>query len=87
MGIVATLVVGLIVGLLAHYIMRTSTGLIVDLILGIIGGFVGGWLSQLLFGANLMSGINLTSILVALVGAIIVIAIYRLIRREPVRPG
>ncbi len=85
MGILATIIVGLIVGLLAHYIMRTRTGLLADLILGIIGGFVGGWLSSLLFGVNLMSGINLTSIVVALIGAIIVIAIYRLVRREPVR--
>jgi uncharacterized membrane protein YeaQ/YmgE (transglycosylase-associated protein family) len=84
MGILATIIVGLIVGLLAHYIMRTRTGLLVDVILGIIGGFVGGWLSSLLFGANWMTGVNITSILVALVGAIIVIAIYRLIRREPV---
>lgn len=85
MGILATIIVGLIVGLLAHWIMRTRTGLVVDLILGIIGGFVGGWLSSLIFGVNLMSGINLTSIIVALIGAIIVIAIYRVIRHEPVR--
>ncbi len=85
MGIIATIIVGLIVGLLAHYIMRTRTGLLADLILGIIGGFVGGWISSLLFGANLMTGVNITSIIVALIGAIIVIAIYRLIRREPVR--
>ncbi len=85
MGFIATIIVGLIVGLLAHWIMRTRTGLILDLILGVIGGFVGGWLSSLIFGANLMTGVNLTSILVALVGAIIVVVIYRLIRREPIR--
>ncbi len=85
MGIIATIIVGLIVGLLAHWIMRTRTGLLLNLILGIIGGFVGGWLSTLIFHANLMTGINLTSILVALVGAIIVVVIYRLIRREPIR--
>ncbi len=82
MGFLATVVVGLIAGFLAHLLMRTHTGLIVDLILGVIGGFVGGWLSSLLFGANLMSGINLTSIITALVGAIIVIALYRLITRR-----
>jgi uncharacterized membrane protein YeaQ/YmgE (transglycosylase-associated protein family) len=82
MGFLATIVVGLIAGFLAHLVMRTRTGLIVDLILGIIGGFVGGWLSSLLFGGNLMSGINLTSIIVALVGAIIVIAVYRLVTRR-----
>jgi uncharacterized membrane protein YeaQ/YmgE (transglycosylase-associated protein family) len=82
MGFLATVIVGLIAGFLAHLLMRTHTGLIVDLILGVIGGFVGGWLSSLLFGGNLMSGINFTSIIVALVGAIIVIAVYRLITRR-----
>ena len=82
MSLIAAIVVGLIAGFLAHLLMRTHTGLIVDLILGVIGGFVGGWLSSLLFGANLMSGINLTSIIVALVGAVIVIAVYRLITRR-----
>lgn len=81
MGFLATIVVGAIAGFLAHLIMRTQTGLILDLILGVIGGFLGGWLSSLIFGGNLMSGINLTSILVALVGAVIVVAIYRLITR------
>ncbi len=81
MGFVATIIVGLIAGFLAHLLMKTSTGLVMDLVMGVIGGFVGGWLSSLIFGANLMSGINLTSIIVALVGAIIVIAIYRLLTR------
>ncbi len=81
MGFFASLVVGAIAGFLAHLVMRTITGLIVDLILGVIGGFVGGWLSGLIFGVNLMSGINLTSIIVALVGAVIVVAVYRLVTR------
>ncbi len=81
MGIFATLVVGAIAGFLAHLLMKTRTGLIVDLVLGIIGGFVGGWLTGLLLHQNLMSGINLTSIIVALVGAVIVIALYRLVAR------
>lgn len=81
MGILATLVVGLIAGFLAHLLMSTKTGLIVDLVLGVIGGFVGGWLSSLILHQNLMSGINIISIIVALVGAVIVIGIYRLITR------
>ncbi len=84
MGILATIIVGLIAGFLAHLLMRTRTGIVIDLILGVIGGFVGGWISSLLFGINLMSGINITSIIVALIGAIVVIAIYRLFRRERV---
>ncbi len=82
MGFLATIIVGLIAGFLAHLLMRTHTGLIVDLILGVIGGFVGGWLSTLFLHENLMSGINLPSIITALVGAIIVIAIYRLVTRR-----
>jgi uncharacterized membrane protein YeaQ/YmgE (transglycosylase-associated protein family) len=81
MGFFATVVVGLIAGWLASLILRARTGLLMDLIMGVIGGFVGGWLSTLLLGTNLMSGINLTSILTALVGAVIVIAIYRLFTR------
>jgi uncharacterized membrane protein YeaQ/YmgE (transglycosylase-associated protein family) len=81
MGIFATIVVGLVAGWLASLVMKAKTSLWIDLVLGVIGGFVGGWLSSLLLGANLMSGINITSILVAFVGAVIVIGIYRLINR------
>ncbi len=84
MGLFSTIVVGLIAGFLAHVIMKTNANILVDLILGIIGGVVGGFLSTLLFKVDLMSGINIPSIIVALVGAIIVVLIYRLIRREPI---
>jgi uncharacterized membrane protein YeaQ/YmgE (transglycosylase-associated protein family) len=79
MNLLATIVVGLIAGYLASMLMKTNTGLVRDLILGVVGGIVGGWLSQLIFGIDLMSGFNLTSIIVALVGAVIVIFLYRLI--------
>jgi uncharacterized membrane protein YeaQ/YmgE (transglycosylase-associated protein family) len=82
MGILATIVVGLIAGVLASLIMKARGGLIIDLILGVVGGFVGGWLSGLVLGRNMMTGINLTSILVALVGAIIVLVVYRLLFRR-----
>jgi uncharacterized membrane protein YeaQ/YmgE (transglycosylase-associated protein family) len=82
MGFFATIIVGLLAGWLASLLMKTNTGLITNLILGVIGGFVGGWLSSLLLGVNLMSGINLTSTVVALVGAILVIAIYRFFKRD-----
>jgi uncharacterized membrane protein YeaQ/YmgE (transglycosylase-associated protein family) len=61
--------------------MKTKAPLWIDMLLGVVGGFVGGWLTGLLLGANLMSGINLTSIVVAFLGAVIVIAIYRFIKR------
>jgi uncharacterized membrane protein YeaQ/YmgE (transglycosylase-associated protein family) len=81
MGIFATIVVGLIAGWLASLVMKTKAPLWIDMLLGVVGGFVGGWLTGLLLGANLMSGINLTSIVVAFLGAVIVIAIYRFIKR------
>lgn len=82
MGLIATIVVGLIAGLLASWIMKARTGVIVDLILGVVGSILGGWITSLILGVDLVGGINLTSIIVALLGAILVIAIYRLVRRE-----
>ncbi len=82
MGLIATIVVGLIAGLLASAIMKVKTGVIVDMVLGIIGGVVGGWISTLITGVNLMSGFNLTSILVALGGSIVVLIIYRAIAKK-----
>ena len=70
MGLVATIVVGLIAGLLASWIMKAKTGILVDLILGIVGAVVGGWITSLLMGVDLVSGVNLTSIVVAVLGAI-----------------
>jgi uncharacterized membrane protein YeaQ/YmgE (transglycosylase-associated protein family) len=81
MGLLSIIVVGLIAGWLASLIMKTRTGLLTELILGVVGALLGGWLSGLLFGADMMTGINITSILVALVGSIIVILIYRALRR------
>jgi uncharacterized membrane protein YeaQ/YmgE (transglycosylase-associated protein family) len=81
MGFVATIIVGLIAGWLASMLMKSGTDLIGDLILGVIGGFVGGFLSQLFFGANLMSGVNATSIITALIGAIVLLGVVRLVRR------
>lgn len=82
MGLLATIIVGLLAGWLASLIMKTKTGLWTYLLMGVIGGFVGGWLSSLLLGVNLMSGVNITSIFVALVGAVVVIAIYRFFSRK-----
>ncbi len=80
MGILATLVIGLIAGWITGMLMKGHYNIILDMILGIIGGFVGGWLTSLVFGTNLMTGINITSLIVAVIGAVIVVAVYRLIR-------
>ena len=80
MGILAWLVVGLIAGVLAKLIMPGDDpgGIIVTIIIGIVGAFVGGFVVNLLGGAG-VSGFNIWSILVATLGAIILLAVYRLV--------
>ena len=80
MGIIAWIVVGLIAGALAKLIMPGDDpgGIIVTILLGIVGAFVGGFIVNLLGGAG-VSGFNLWSIVVATIGAIILLAIYRLV--------
>jgi uncharacterized membrane protein YeaQ/YmgE (transglycosylase-associated protein family) len=81
MGLLASIVVGLIAGLVASYLMKAKTGIVVDLILGVVGSIVGGWIASLITGVDLVTGVNLTSILISILGAILVIFIYRMIRR------
>jgi uncharacterized membrane protein YeaQ/YmgE (transglycosylase-associated protein family) len=79
MGILAFIVVGLIAGLLAKLVMPGDDpgGLIVMTLIGIAGAFVGGLVVQFLGGAG-VTGINIWSILVATLGAVILLAVYRL---------
>lgn len=81
MGLIATIVVGLIAGLLASRVMKAETSAMVDIFLGIAGSILGGWITSLLLGVDLVSGFNLTSILVAFGGAVLVIVIYRAIKK------
>ena len=81
MGWIAWIVVGLIAGIIAKMVMGDSLGWIMTIVLGIVGAFVGGWVFGL-FGGPGVSGFNLTSILVAAVGAIIVLAVTGLISRR-----
>ena len=80
MGIIAWIVVGLIAGALAKLIMPGDDpgGIIVTILLGIVGAFVGGFVVNLLGGAG-VSGFNLWSIVVATLGAIILLTIYRMV--------
>jgi uncharacterized membrane protein YeaQ/YmgE (transglycosylase-associated protein family) len=79
MGILAFIVVGLVAGLLAKLVMPGDDpgGLIVTTLIGIAGAFVGGLVVQFLGGAG-VTGINIWSILVATLGAVILLAVYRL---------
>ncbi|HEV2364949.1 MAG TPA: GlsB/YeaQ/YmgE family stress response membrane protein [Caulobacteraceae bacterium] len=80
MSIIAWLILGLVSGFIASKIVnRTGEGLIMDIVLGIIGALVGGWVSTRVFSGPPVSGLNLTSFLIAIVGAIIVLIIYHAI--------
>lgn len=80
MGIIAWLVVGLIAGALAKLIMPGDDpgGIIVTILIGIAGALIGGFVVGLFGGAG-VTGINIGSIIVAIIGAIVLLAIYRLV--------
>ena len=82
MGLLAWLVVGLIAGWLAGQVMKGSDfGLLGDIVIGVIGALVGGWLaSTFLKIPDAINGINVPTIVVAFVGAVVVLFIVRLIR-------
>ncbi|EAP9506277.1 GlsB/YeaQ/YmgE family stress response membrane protein [Salmonella enterica] len=83
MGIIAWIIFGLIAGVIAKLLMpgRDGGGFILTCILGIVGAVVGGWLATMFGIGGSISGFNLNSFLVAVVGAIVVLVIFRLLRR------
>lgn len=84
MQLIGFLVLGAIVGWLAGKIMSGhGYGIIWDIVLGIVGSFVGGFVFSLIFGTA-PTGLVI-SFIVALIGAVLVVGIVHMIRREPIR--
>jgi uncharacterized membrane protein YeaQ/YmgE (transglycosylase-associated protein family) len=84
MNLIIYLIVGAIVGYIASRIMNTNSqqGLLLDIVVGIVGAFLAGLvLSPLLGIGTINDAITLPTILVSLVGAVILLAIYKAIRR------
>jgi uncharacterized membrane protein YeaQ/YmgE (transglycosylase-associated protein family) len=83
MGLLTWVVVGAIAGWLAGQFMKGSGfGLIGNIVIGVIGALVGGWLAgTLLKVPDPISGFNLPTLIIAFVGAIVVLYIIRLVRR------
>jgi uncharacterized membrane protein YeaQ/YmgE (transglycosylase-associated protein family) len=78
-SIIAWIVLGIVAGWLAGMIMRGGGyGLIGDLVLGILGALLGGWITGAVLGRDMVNGFNIETLIVAVVGAIILIAISRL---------
>lgn len=82
MSIIAWLILGLIAGFIASKIVNKSgEGFLLDIVLGIIGAVVGGFLFSF-FGATPVTGLNIYSIIVAVVGSIVVLWIYHAVVRR-----
>jgi uncharacterized membrane protein YeaQ/YmgE (transglycosylase-associated protein family) len=81
MSILAWIVLGLIAGFIGSKIVNKSgEGVLLDVLLGIVGAVLGGWLFNR-FGAAGVTGLNLYSLLVAVVGSVVFLVIYHAIRR------
>jgi uncharacterized membrane protein YeaQ/YmgE (transglycosylase-associated protein family) len=79
MSIIGWIVLGLIAGWLAGQFMRGGGyGIVGDIVLGILGALVGGWITSALLGRDMVNGFNIESLIVAVLGAIVLIAISRL---------
>ena len=76
MTLVAWIVVGAIAGFLASAITGSREGLVMMIVLGIVGAVVGGWVAGDILKIANVTGINLTSVIVAIAGAIVVILVY-----------
>jgi uncharacterized membrane protein YeaQ/YmgE (transglycosylase-associated protein family) len=81
MSIIAWIIIGLIAGFVASKIVnRTGEGVILDVLLGIGGAVVGGWLFHM-FGMSGVTGLNLYSIVVATLGAVVFLIVYHALFR------
>ena len=84
MTIIAWIILGLVAGFIGSKIVNKSgDGVILDIGLGAIGAVVGGWLLHT-FGMAGVSGLNLYSLLVAVLGAVVVLVVYHTVRRSGV---
>ena len=82
MGLFITILVGIIAGYVAAKLKKIDVSFCIAMLLGIAGSIVGGWVTSLLLGVNLASGFNLTTILVSIGGAVLVVLIYRLLKKK-----
>jgi uncharacterized membrane protein YeaQ/YmgE (transglycosylase-associated protein family) len=83
MSFLAWIVLGLLSGFIASKIInKTGEGMFLDILLGVVGAFVGGWLFST-FGMSGVTGLNIYSMVVAVVGAVVVLLLYHfLIKRR-----
>jgi uncharacterized membrane protein YeaQ/YmgE (transglycosylase-associated protein family) len=82
-NVIVWIIIGGVAGWLASIVMKTnrSQGLLMDIIVGIVGGLIGGWLLTALGVGGAVTGLNLGSLLTAFIGAVILLALLRVVRR------
>ena len=81
MSIISWIVLGLIAGFIGSKLVnKTGEGLVLDIVLGIVGAVIGGWLFSM-FGMHGVTGLNIYSLIVAIVGAVVFLVVYHAIRR------
>jgi uncharacterized membrane protein YeaQ/YmgE (transglycosylase-associated protein family) len=84
MSILAWIILGLIAGFIGSKIVNKSgEGIILDIVLGVVGAFLGGFLFSL-FGAQGVTGLNLWSLFVAVIGAVVILLLYHALFRRRV---
>jgi uncharacterized membrane protein YeaQ/YmgE (transglycosylase-associated protein family) len=84
MGIFSWIILGLIAGTLAKWIMPGPDpgGWIVTILIGVVGAFIGGWLGNMIGIGDPVSGFSIGDIVTATIGAIILLALYRMLKRR-----
>ena len=81
MSLIAWIVLGLLAGFIGSKIVnKRGEGLILDIVLGIVGAIVGGYLARF-FGFHAVTGLNLYSLVIAVIGAVVVLVVFHAFRR------
>jgi uncharacterized membrane protein YeaQ/YmgE (transglycosylase-associated protein family) len=82
MSIFSWIVLGLVAGFIGSKIVnRRGEGILLDILLGVVGAFAGGWMFHI-FGASGVSGVNIYSLVVAVLGSVVVLVLYHAVLRR-----
>lgn len=81
MSIIAWIILGLIAGFIGSKIVNKSgEGVLLDIVLGVVGAVLGGWIFHF-FGASGVTGLNIYSLVVAVIGSVVFLVLYHALRR------